>query len=158
MVKPITQYQDVIINVPFGAVGVNIQNECVTKISLFSTQQTMNNVLGSCAQNVKQQFSQYFQNADVKINIPFKFVGTPFQQRVWEAISAIPIGQVMTYTELAREVGSRPRAVANACGANKLLLLIPCHRVVAKNGLGVFMQSVPDGMKIKEWLLAHEST
>ena len=157
MAKPITQYQDLMINAPFGAVGVDIQNECVTRILLFSTQQTMNNVLGSCAQNVKQQFSQYFQNADVKINIPFKFAGTPFQQHVWKAVSAIPNGQVMTYTELAREVGSGPRAVANACGANKLPLLIPCHRVVGKNGLGGFIQSVSDGMKIKEWLLAHES-
>jgi methylated-DNA-[protein]-cysteine S-methyltransferase len=157
MVKPSTQYQDVTINTPFGSVGVTIQNDCVTGISLFPIQQTMDDVVGSSAQKVKQQFAQYFQHADVKINVPFNFAGTPFQQRVWKAISAIPVGQVLTYSELAREVGSGPRAVANACGANKLPLLIPCHRVVAKKGLGGFMRSVPDGLKIKEWLLAHES-
>ena len=157
MVKPITQYHDVMINAPFGGVGVNIENDCVTGVALLSTQQMVRDAVGLCAQNAKQQISQYLQNADAKIDIPFKLVGTPFQQCVWKAISAIPVGQVLTYSELAYEVGSGPRAVANACGANKLPLLIPCHRVVAKKGLGGFMQSVPDGLKIKEWLLAHES-
>jgi methylated-DNA-[protein]-cysteine S-methyltransferase len=157
MVKPSTQYQDVMINAPFGAVGIDIKNDCVTRVTLFPAKQTERNVDGSCAQNVKQQIAQYFQNADTKIDVPFEIAGTQFQQHVWKVISAIPVGKVLTYSELARKVGSGPRAVANACGANKLPLLIPCHRVVAKNGLGGFMQSVQDGLKIKEWLLAHES-
>jgi len=157
MVKPSTQYQDVIINAPFGAVGIKIKNDCVTGVTLFPAKQTASDVDGSCAQHVKQQIAQYFQNADAKISVPFKVAGTPFQQSVWKAISAIPVGQMLTYSQMAEKVGSGPRAVANACGANCLPLLIPCHRVVAKNGLGGFMQSVPDGLKIKEWLLAHES-
>ena len=157
MFKPSTQHPVVIINAPFGGVGINIQNECVIGVTLFPTQKTVGDVVGSCAQNVKNQIAQYFQYADASINIPFKFAGTPFQQRVWKAISAIPVGQVLTYSELAEKVGSGPRAVANACGANRLPLLIPCHRVVAKNGLGGFMQGVDGAIKIKEWLLAHES-
>jgi len=157
MLKPSTQHHDVMINAPFGGVGINIQNECVNGVTLFPIQKTVRDIDGLCAQNLKQQIAQYFQNADARIEVPFKVAGTQFQQRVWKAISAIPVGQVLTYSELAREVGSGPRAVANACGANKLPLLIPCHRVVAKNGLGGFMQSVSDGLKIKEWLLAHES-
>ncbi len=157
MVKPITQYHDVIINAPFGCVGVNIENDCVTGFSLLPTQQMVRDVVGLCAQNAKQQISQYLQNADAKIDTPYKLAGTPFQQRVWKAISAIPVGEVMTYSELAEKVGSGPRAVANACGANSLPLIIPCHRVVAKNGLGGFMQGVDGGLKIKAWLLAHES-
>ncbi len=157
MLKPSIQYHDIMMNAPFGAVGVNIHNDCVTSICLYPTQQATSNIVGSCAQNVKQQIDQYFKLADAKINIPFKVAGTAFQLRVWEAISAIPVGQMLTYSELAHRVGSGPRAVANACGANCIPLLIPCHRVVAKNGLGGFMQSVPDGLKIKEWLLAHES-
>ena len=91
------------------------------------------------------------------LDIPYAVSGTPFQKRVWKAISDIPAGEVLTYSELAEKVGSGPRAVANACGANRLPLLIPCHRVVAKNGLGGFMQGINGGLKIKEWLLAHES-
>lgn len=62
--------------------------------------------------------------------------GTPFQQQVWRAIQAIPRGQVMTYSALAALIGrpSAVRAVAAACGANRLALFIPCHRVVASDG------------------------
>jgi methylated-DNA-[protein]-cysteine S-methyltransferase len=84
------------------------------------------------------------------------YKGTPFQRRVWQAISAIPKGQVLTYSEIAQQVGSGPRAVANACGANHLPLVIPCHRVVAKDGLGGFMNGAVGGQKVKKWLLKHE--
>ena len=76
--------------------------------------------------------------------------------RVWQAIAAIPLGQTRTYGQLAHQIGSGPRAVANACGANHLTLLIPCHRVVAQNGIGGFMQSTPNGLVVKKWLLKHE--
>lgn len=82
--------------------------------------------------------------------------GTPFQQKVWQAICQIPLGQTQTYSEIAKKVGSGPRAVANACGANQLPILVPCHRVVAKNGLGGFMQGADGGLAIKKWLLKHE--
>jgi methylated-DNA-[protein]-cysteine S-methyltransferase len=82
--------------------------------------------------------------------------GTPYQQRVWQAISAIPRGQVLTYGDIAAQIGSGPRAVANACGANNIPLIVPCHRVVAKGGIGGFMQGNKDGLKIKKWLLKHE--
>lgn len=82
--------------------------------------------------------------------------GTPFQQKVWQAICQIPLGQTQTYSEIAKKIGSGPRAVANACGANQLPILVPCHRVVAKNGLGGFMQGADGGLAIKQWLLKHE--
>jgi len=62
--------------------------------------------------------------------------GTEYQKRVWNAIRDIPIGEVRTYSELAFKLDSSPRAVANACRRNKIPLLIPCHRVIAKKGLG----------------------
>lgn len=83
-------------------------------------------------------------------------MGTAFQQRVWQAIREIPFGKTSTYSEIANKIGSGPRAVANACGANQLPILVPCHRVVAKNGLGGFMQGADGGLAIKKWLLKHE--
>lgn len=103
-----------------------------------------------------QQVMQYLQQANSTFNLPVNQQGTVFQQRVWQAISAIPCGQTSTYTELAQQIGSGPRAVANACGANQLPLLVPCHRVVAKSGLGGFMQGKHNGLLIKQWLLRHE--
>ncbi|MBU3691263.1 MAG: MGMT family protein [Solirubrobacterales bacterium] len=73
--------------------------------------------------------------------IPFEASGTPFQERVWGELTRIPRGEVVTYGELARRVGSpgAARAVGSACGANPVSLLIPCHRVIASDGsLGGF--------------------
>lgn len=83
--------------------------------------------------------------------------GTAFQRRVWQALTAIPPGQVRTYGELARALGSSPRAVGNAARANPWPLVVPCHRLVASQGLGGYGgQTRGQGLAIKRWLLAHE--
>jgi len=106
------------------------------------------------------QLQAYFKDKNIVFNLPFNPVqhqqGTDFQKRVWQAISEIPIGETQTYSDIAKKIGSGPRAVANACGANVLPIIIPCHRVVAKNGVGGFMQGKPQGLMIKKWLLQHE--
>ncbi len=70
------------------------------------------------------------------LDMPVDIYGTEFQVTVWTAISAIPYGETKSYSELAEEIGmpTAYRAVANACGANPVPLIIPCHRVVGKNG------------------------
>ncbi len=77
-----------------------------------------------------------------KVFPPLDFsCGTPFQQRVWQALRAIPLGATRSYGELARAIGAAKaaRAVGAACGANPVPLLVPCHRVLAANGkLGGF--------------------
>lgn len=87
--------------------------------------------------------------------VPLDLVGTEFQRRVWQAIARIPAGKVISYAELARGAG-RPRAIraaAQACGANPVPLLVPCHRVVASDGgLGGF----GGGLPLKRKLLARE--
>ncbi|MCE2563456.1 methylated-DNA--[protein]-cysteine S-methyltransferase [Komagataeibacter sp. FNDCF1] len=69
-------------------------------------------------------------------DLPLDMQGTPFQQQVWQALRTIPCGTTLSYTELAARIG-RPaavRAVAGACGANRLAVVIPCHRVIGRNG------------------------
>jgi methylated-DNA-[protein]-cysteine S-methyltransferase len=86
--------------------------------------------------------------------VPVDLGGTPFQRDVWEALRAIPAGSTITYAELARRVG-RPRAaraVGAANGANPVSIVVPCHRVVGKDGL----RGYAGGLPRKEWLLAHE--
>ena len=103
-----------------------------------------------------QEILAYLQRPHQAFSLPAQLAGSAFQQKVWLAIYAIPLGQTLTYSELAAQLQSGPRAVANACGANRLPLLIPCHRVVAKNGLGGFMRGDKNGLSIKRWLLSHE--
>lgn len=86
--------------------------------------------------------------------VPVDAGGTPFQQDVWAALRAVPAGSTVTYAELARRVG-RPRAVravGAANGANPVSIVVPCHRVVGKDGL----RGYAGGLPRKAWLLGHE--
>ncbi len=83
--------------------------------------------------------------------------GTDFQQNVWKRLLQIPLGSTATYGQLADELNSSPRAVGNACRGNPCPLVIPCHRVVGKSGLGGFSGQVSGPkLAIKRWLLTHE--
>lgn len=98
-----------------------------------------------------------YLNSGTELDLPYDLVGgTPLQRAVWLAIAKIPYGETVSYTELAEQVQfpRAIRAVASACGANPIPLLIPCHRVVAKDGsLGGFSLG---GVHIKQQLLALE--
>jgi methylated-DNA-[protein]-cysteine S-methyltransferase len=102
----------------------------------------------------KDYFTGNLSRFPIKIDSPFLGAGTPFQQRVWSHLSAIPYGSCITYQRLAELAGSPKgaRAAGTACGANPLVLIIPCHRVVAQNGLGGFA----GGLAIKKSLLTLE--
>lgn len=89
-------------------------------------------------------------------NIPLDIQGTAFQQRVWNALRQIPMGQTRSYTDVARSIGSPKavRAVANACASNPVALVVPCHRVVQANGK---LAGYRWGVERKEALLRKES-
>lgn len=107
--------------------------------------------------SARQAFDAYFAGA-APLALPIEMDrGTPLQRAVWLALSKIPYGETITYSMLAERVGflRAVRAVASACGANPLPLVIPCHRVIAKDGtLGGFSLG---GIGIKEQLLAIEA-
>lgn len=109
------------------------------------------------ARQVCEQLSAYLRDPDFVFDLPLDVAGTAHQARVWEVMTRIPRGEITTYGELAALIGSSPRAVGQACGSNPLPIIIPCHRVVGKNGAGGFMhQSGGDALTIKHWLLRHE--
>ncbi len=153
-------YDDALIQTPFGAVAVAAHDgQLAIELLVAEPAEVIEVVKPSSNPQVVDACSQiveYLNNSGFLFDIPLSQHGTAFQQRVWQAIAAIPTGKVRTYGQLAREIGSGPRAVANACGANHLPLVVPCHRVVAQNGLGGFMQGKQNGIKIKQWLLKHE--
>lgn len=146
-----------LVEAPFGAIGVRTLGEVVNEIALLPPS-LVRSVKSSNEYHVLiAQIQDYLSNPRAQFNIKHEVVGTAYQRLVWQAITEIPCGETRTYTELAQQIESGPRAVANACGANPFPLLVPCHRVVAKNGLGGFMQGFDGGLEIKKWLLAHES-
>lgn len=108
-------------------------------------------------QHISDELSHYFADPDYNLNIPFALTGTAFQQRVWQALVEIPRGTTKTYGELAKALNTSSRAIGNACRSNPLPILIPCHRVIAKTGLGGFAGDTQGKLiSIKKWLLQHE--
>lgn len=105
--------------------------------------------------SASKQLKEYFAGRRKKFTVKVALEGTAFQTKVWRQLQKIPYGQTITYQELARRVG-RPkaaRAVGQACGANRFPIIIPCHRVVGKKGLGGYA----GGLKRKRYLLALEA-
>lgn len=86
------------------------------------------------------QVRQYLAGKRRRFTVPYSQPGTPFQQAVWKALARVPYGRVLSYGDLAREAGhpGAARAVGGAMRRNRLPLLIPCHRVVAGDGIGGF--------------------
>lgn len=106
---------------------------------------------------VVKQLSSYFKNAKFKFDLPLKTEGTAFQKRVWQALMKIPAGETITYGDLAKQLKTGPRAIGGACKANPIPIIIPCHRVVGKQGLGGYAgKRLGSFFAIKKWLLEHE--
>ena len=82
------------------------------------------------------QLSEYFSGERIKFDLPLKLIGTSFQKRVWEILAEIPNGETRSYLWVARQIENPQsvRAVAMACGANPIALMIPCHRVISSSG------------------------
>ncbi len=103
------------------------------------------------------QLQDYFDGKRMSFDLPLAPEGSNFQKRVWTALCAIPPGETRSYADIARTIGSAPRAVGGANGANPIPLFIPCHRVIAADGsLGGY--SGGDGPATKRFLLDHESS
>ncbi|WP_151717758.1 methylated-DNA--[protein]-cysteine S-methyltransferase [Gemmobacter serpentinus] len=100
-----------------------------------------------------RQLAEYFAGTRQVFDLPFDW-GQGLQAVVRRAMAAIPFGETRTYGEIARDVGAPAQAVGQACGANPLPLLIPCHRVLGRATLGGF--SAPGGVETKVALLRHE--
>ncbi|HEY1445372.1 MAG TPA: methylated-DNA--[protein]-cysteine S-methyltransferase [Acidimicrobiales bacterium] len=100
------------------------------------------------------QLDEYFAGERTGFDVPMELDGTDFQREVWTELTRIPYGETISYGELARRVGrpSAPRAVGQANGRNPIPVIVPCHRVLASNGIGGY----GGGLKVKRQLLAVE--
>ena len=127
------------LTVPFGVLGIRCDDRALLGIDFLPSTEKPQRATSAFAKTVCDQLLRYFENPDVQFNVPLKPVGTPHQQKVWQAMCNIPRGQTRSYGELAAELKSGAQAVGQACGANPIPIIIPCHRVVAKSGLGGFM-------------------
>ena len=106
-------------------------------------------------QNVVNQLQEYFAGSRREFTVKINPQGTIFQQKVWNLLQHIPYGRTVSYSQLSEQYGDPKanRAVASANGKNPILIIIPCHRIISKDGgLGGFSAE----LWRKEWLLHHE--
>jgi methylated-DNA-[protein]-cysteine S-methyltransferase len=142
---------------PFGKLGIHCSAQALSGIEFLPPETRAVVPREALAKEVCAQLEAYFRERTFRFDLPLELNGTTYRCKVWQALGDIPCGEVLTYGELAVRLHSAPRAVGQACGHNPIPVVIPCHRVVGKSGLGGFMHRADDGaLDIKRWLLAHE--
>lgn len=146
------------LSAPFGVLGIRCSESTLTGIDFLSAGEEPQRATGVIAEIACEQLLQYLGNPEMQFSIPLELKGTAHQLKVWQALLVIPRGQTRCYGELATELRSCAQAIGQVCGANPIPIIIPCHRVIGKAGLGGFMKHADgDPLNIKRWLLAHES-
>lgn len=152
---------DAVISSPFGQLALRCEAKKLVAIEFLAPtiipHPAFEQALPLSMKAIVKQFECFFAEPGTALCVPYVLRGTPFQRRVWQALRRIPAGETRTYGELAKKLGSAPRAIGGACRANPLPILIPCHRVVSAKDLGGYAGETQGAkLEIKQWLLAHE--
>ncbi|KNF09221.1 O-6-methylguanine DNA methyltransferase [Gottschalkia purinilytica] len=103
------------------------------------------------------QLDEYFKGKRNKFDLKISFTGTDFQKKVWNELTNISYGEVVSYKYIAEKIGNEKavRAIGNANSKNPISIIVPCHRVIGANGS---LTGYAGGIERKEWLLNHEKT
>ena len=142
---------------PMGPLGLAWEGDTLTGVDLEPGPGGQDTAPTAVPDPIRRQLEAYFSDGRTVFDLPLAAGGTAFQRRVWSAMAAIPPGRTRTYGEIAREIGSAPRAVGQACRANPVPIVVPCHRVVGAQGLGGFAGDTSGRrVAVKRWLLRHE--
>jgi methylated-DNA-[protein]-cysteine S-methyltransferase len=148
---------DVVVGFPKMKVGVKTRAGCVVEIRYLPPATDLVSPANTLAAEAAKQLERYRDDPDAPFDLPLLIEGTEFQRRLWQALCAIPRGATLTYGELGRRLDVPARAVGQACGDNRLPIVIPCHRVVAADGIGGFAHARRGYLiEAKRWLLEHE--
>lgn len=147
-----------IISTPICHLGIHTTENELKRIEFLLPTTKLQSPKTDFATSICNQLTAYFKNPAFTFNVPLPLTGTPFQQKVWQALRNIPRGQTLSYGELAEKLKTSPRAIGNACRSNPFAIITPCHRVTAKNHVGGFTGKTQGKfIEIKQWLLQHES-
>jgi methylated-DNA-[protein]-cysteine S-methyltransferase len=142
---------------PFCVLGIRTESDALAEIRFLPRWHEPVAPADALAEEACRQIGRYIGDPEYRFRLPLRSCGTPFQRRVWRSIADIRPGCTETYGTIAAQLHSAAQAVGQACGANPFPLVIPCHRVVARMGLGGFANRESGFLlSIKRWLLEHE--
>ena len=124
-----------IISSPFGNILLESREGCLSRLQ-FTEEQTDGEILDQVLLSAKEQLEEYFAGKRKNFDMPIGLGGTDFQRKVWMEVAKIPFGQTTTYMKLSHKLGNPAaiRAVGAAIGANPILVILPCHRVLGSDG------------------------
>ncbi|MBT8116260.1 MAG: methylated-DNA--[protein]-cysteine S-methyltransferase [Gammaproteobacteria bacterium] len=146
-----------VLDSPVGRLGIRLGHEAVSRLDYLPRSVPLKAAGTRFEQRIVRAIENYFEYPAVPFALPLELAGTPFQLRVWSALQAIPPGETCTYAGLAHQLDTGARAVGNACRRNPVSIVVPCHRVVAANGMGGYSGRTGErAIWRKHWLLSHE--
>lgn len=157
---PVPATPDAVIALPFGRMGLFCSPHAVLHLAYLPPDTPLIPPAGALCRELAAQLQAYAEDPSHRFDLPLATVGTTYQQRVWALLRQIPPGRTRTYGDAAAELRSAARAVGQACAENPFAPIVPCHRIVARGGLGGFAHSTAESgylLGIKRWLLQHES-
>ena len=146
-----------VIETPIGKIRLTESEGAITGLEYVNARTPLSEPKTPLLKKAVKQLRRYFKQPSTSFDLPLEAAGTDFQQRVWQALRQIPVGQKLTYGELATKLSTGPRAVGNACRQNPIALIVPCHRVVSSQGIGGYAGKTQGViLERKRHLLAHE--
>lgn len=139
-------------NSPIGTLYIGEENSSLVFISLYKPNLPMTLNTTPCLDNAVSQLNEYFNSKRTSFDLPLNLKGTKFQIKVWQALLAIPYAKTVSYQDIAIKIGNPKavRAVGAANAKNPLAIVVPCHRVIGKNGK---LTGYNGGLSVKEFLL-----
>ncbi len=140
---------------PLGCLEIQMTTKGLRSLQFVDDKKQEMTKMQSDAQKVVQQLNEYFGGKRQDFDIPLDLQGTDFQLKVWQKLLDIPYGKTTSYGQLAHTLNmpKAARAVGNACGKNKIWLIVPCHRVVGSTGK---LTGYAGGLHRKKYLLNSE--
>jgi len=152
-------HYDSVIASPVGPLGLAQDGDALTRVAFLSSRHRLRPPATPLLREAAAQLDRYFTDSDWRFDLPLGEHGTPFQRRLWAELRGIPRGETRSYGALAAQLDSGPRAIGGACRVNPLVIVTPCHRVVAaRGGLGGFAGATAGRpLQTKRWLLDHEA-
>lgn len=124
-----------VIPYPFGNIRLESREGCLSRLQ-FTNEEADGEILDPVLLSAKDQLEEYFSGKRKNFDMPIGLGGTDFQRKVWMEVAKIPFGQTTTYMKIAQKLGNTAaiRAVGAAIGANPILIILPCHRILGSDG------------------------
>jgi len=140
---------------PVGTLEIKGNQDGLSSLHFMNSEEKPTLDIPKHLQNTVTQLQEYFEGTRTEFNLKLNLEGTEFQKRVWEQLQEIPFSKTVSYQAIANRLGDPKviRAAASANGKNPIAIIIPCHRVIGKDGS---LTGFGGGLHRKKWLLEHE--